>query len=168
MLHAPPARSYNAKISSRSLRRAGQQAQDRMLRKIRSNSHKYVLSGGQHVFTVDSGATVHCVKDKSLLATIDPSKRVQLKVADGRVVTSDAIGTAPVKLLNSTTGRLEEIILHNVVRRSRSLGGLLSSSRILDSACPAICADLFRSRWTGINMRWSSWTLQLTLHFCIC
>jgi hypothetical protein len=115
MLHAPPARSYNAKISSRSLRRAGQQAQDRMLRKIRSNSHKYVLSGGQHVFTVDSGATVHCVKDKSLLATIDPSKRVQLKVADGRVVTSDAIGTAPVKLLNSTTGRLEEIILHNVV-----------------------------------------------------
>ena len=55
-----------------------------------------------------------------------------------------------------------------VVRRSRSLGGLLSSSRILDSACPAICADLFRSRWTGINMRWSSWTLQLTLHFCTC
>ena len=78
MLHAPPARSYNAKISSRSLRRAGQQAQDRMLRKIRSNSHKYVLSGGQHVFTVDSGATVHCVKDmkdKSLFTTIDPSKR---------------------------------------------------------------------------------------------
>ena len=63
-------------------------------------------------------ATVHCVKDmkdESLFTTIDPSKRVQLKVADGRVVTSDAIDTAPVKLINSTTGKLEEIILHHVM-----------------------------------------------------
>ena len=141
MLHAPPARSYNAKISSRSLRRAGQQAQDRMLRKIRSNSHKYVLSGGQHVFTVDSGATVHCVKDKSLLATIDPSKRVQLKVADGRVVTSDAIGTAPVKLLNSTTGRLEEIILHNVVYHPSFSHNLLSVRRLWQDSRIAVQFD---------------------------
>ena len=50
-----------------------------------------------------------------MFTTIDPSKRVQLKVADGRVVTSDAIDTAPVKLINSTTGKLEEIILHHVM-----------------------------------------------------
>ena len=59
------------------------------------------------------------MKDKSLFTTIDPSKRVQLKVADGRVVTSDAIDialdTAPVMLINSITDRLEEIILHHVM-----------------------------------------------------
>ena len=61
-----------------------------------------------------------------MLATIDPSKRVQLKVADGRVVTSDAIDTAPVKLINSTTGRLEEIILHHVMYHPSFSHNLLS------------------------------------------
>eukprot|EP00966_Prymnesium_polylepis_P137244 3171235-Prymnesium_polylepis.1 len=33
------------------------------------------------------------------------------------------------------------------------IGGLLSNLHTSGSACPAICADLFRFQWTEINMR---------------
>ena len=51
-------------------------------------------------------------------------------MADSRVVSFDAIGTAPVKLLNSATVKLEEIILHYVVYHPSFSHSLLSVRRI--------------------------------------
>ena len=42
---------------------------------------------------IDSGATIHCIKDQSLFTHIDMSKRVQLKVANNQVIESEGVGT---------------------------------------------------------------------------
>ena len=50
-------------------------------------------------WVVDSGATLHCIGDKSLLThTYKNHPPVKLKVADDRVLESHAVGTVDVKL----------------------------------------------------------------------
>ena len=39
-----------------------------------------------HKAVVDSGATVHCIRDRSLFTFIDTSKCVKIRVADKRVI----------------------------------------------------------------------------------
>ena len=64
---------------------------------------------------VDSGATIHCVGDLSLLTHIYTNQPpVHIRVANGQVVTAHAVGSAMVKLIDSK-GRKHEITLHNVV-----------------------------------------------------
>ena len=59
-----------------------------------------------YTWVVDSGATIHCVNDFSLLSSVytdaDP---VHIKVANGRVLRASAVGTAKVSLADAN-GRL--------------------------------------------------------------
>ena len=40
---------------------------------------------------VDSGATVHCIRDKSLFTHLDTSKSIRIRVADDRVINSEGV-----------------------------------------------------------------------------
>ena len=83
-----------------------------------------------HSWVVDSGATIHCVNDFSLLSSVytdaDP---VHIKVANGRVLRASAVGTARVSLADAT-GRLHEVVLHNVVYHPAFHDNLLSVRRL--------------------------------------
>ena len=64
---------------------------------------------------VDSGATIHCVGDRSLLTHVySHHAPVNIKVADNRVVTAHAVGSAVVKLIDKD-GKTHDITIHNVV-----------------------------------------------------
>ena len=66
-------------------------------------------------WVVDSGASVHCIGDASMLTTIyDNHPPVHIKVADNRIVTAHAVGTAEVTMVD-LQGRSHSITLHNVV-----------------------------------------------------
>ena len=79
---------------------------------------------------VDSGATVHCTNDLSMLTSIytknDP---VCIKVADNRVLRAHAVGTA-VTSLRDDKGRLHQVTLHNVVYHPKFGSNLLSVRRL--------------------------------------
>jgi hypothetical protein len=66
-------------------------------------------------WVVDSGATIHCVNDFSLLTSVyadhDP---INIKVADKRTLRAHAIGTAVVNMIDDK-GKTHQITLHNVV-----------------------------------------------------
>ena len=47
---------------------------------------------------VDSGATVHCIRDKSLFTHLDTTKTVTLRVADKHVIRAEGVGTCAVSL----------------------------------------------------------------------
>ena len=64
---------------------------------------------------VDSGATVHCVNDFSLLTSVYTDRTpVSIKVADKRVLRSHAVGTVVTHLKDSEE-RDHQVTLHNVV-----------------------------------------------------
>ena len=64
---------------------------------------------------VDSGATIHCVGDPSLLTHVySDQPPVRIRVANGHVLTAHAVGSATVKLADAN-GSKHEITLHNVV-----------------------------------------------------
>ena len=64
---------------------------------------------------VDSGATIHCVGDRSLLTQVYTDQPpVRIRVANGQMVTAHAVGSATVKLVDDK-GKKHEITLHNVV-----------------------------------------------------
>ena len=66
-------------------------------------------------WVVDSGASVHCIGDASMLTTVyDNHPPVHIKVADNRIVTAHAVGTAVVTMVD-LQGRSHSITLHNVV-----------------------------------------------------
>ena len=45
-------------------------------------------------FVVDSGATLHCINDKSMFETVyTDQQRVSVKVADGKTIDTTAVGT---------------------------------------------------------------------------
>jgi len=83
-----------------------------------------------HEWIVDSGATVHCVNDFSLLTSVytdnDP---VLIKVADKRVLRASAVGTAVVKMTD-TNGNEHDVTLHNVVYHPSFGSNLLSVRRM--------------------------------------
>ena len=61
---------------------------------------------------VDSGATIHCVGDPSLLTHVySDQPPVRIRVANGHVLTAHAVGSATVKLADAN-GSKHEITLH--------------------------------------------------------
>ena len=52
----------------------------------------------KHVSTVDSGATIHCIKDRNLFTNLDTNRKVRLKVANGKIMTGDGVGDCVMKL----------------------------------------------------------------------
>ena len=50
---------------------------------------------------VDSGATVHCIRDRSLFTHLDTSKSVSLRVADKHVIRAEGVGTCAISLKSS-------------------------------------------------------------------
>ena len=60
---------------------------------------------------VDSGATIHCIKDRSLFTHLDTSKSVRVRVADNHVINSEGVGTCAVKL-TASDGSVHTVLLH--------------------------------------------------------
>ena len=80
-------------------------------------------------WTVDSGATVHCVGDRSLLTSeYSNHTPVNIKVADNRVITAHAVGTSLIRMRDSN-GKYHEVTLHNVVYHPQ-LSNLMSVRRL--------------------------------------
>jgi hypothetical protein len=80
-------------------------------------------------FIVDSGATVHCTNDKSLLTQVyDNPVPTRVKVADNHMVTAHAVGSATVSVRDDD-GKYHELTLHNVVYHP-SFANLMSVRRL--------------------------------------
>lgn len=84
----------------------------------------------QYSWVVDSGATIHCVNDFSLLTSVytdhDP---VNIKVADKRTLRAHAVGTAIVNMTDRN-GKTHQLTLHNVVYHPSFHTNLLSVRRL--------------------------------------
>ena len=82
-----------------------------------------------HKAVVDSGATVHCIRDRSLFTYIDTSKRVKIRVADKRVILAEGVGSCAVNL-KSSDGKLHTLVLHNCVYSPKFSENLISTRRM--------------------------------------
>ena len=78
---------------------------------------------------VDSGATIHCIRDKSLFTHLDTSKSVRVKVADNHVISSMGVGTCEITL-KSSDGTPHTILLHNCVYSPLFCDNLISTRRL--------------------------------------
>ena len=83
----------------------------------------------KHLSTVDSGATIHCIKDKHLFTNLDTNHKVRLKVANGKIMTGEGVGTCVLKL-NGNDGKLHDVILHNCVYSPNFSNNLISCRRL--------------------------------------
>ena len=90
----------------------------RMSRDARRRQHRS--------WVVDSGASVHCVSDPSLLASVYyKHPPVVIKVADNRTLHAHAVGTATLPLTD-TNGKLHYVTLHNVIHHPNFHTNLIS------------------------------------------
>ena len=81
-------------------------------------------------WVVDSGASVHCIGDPSMLTTVyDKHPPVHIKVANNQIVTAHAVGTAVVTMVD-TQGKSHSITLHNVVYHPSFHTNLMSVRRL--------------------------------------
>ena len=64
--------------------------------------------------TVDSGATIHCIKDKHLFTHMNKDHKVRLKVANGKIMHGEGVGDCIMKLTGDD-GKLHDVVLHNCV-----------------------------------------------------
>ena len=78
---------------------------------------------------VDSGATVHCIRDRSLFSHLDTTKTVSLRVADKRVIRAEGVGTCAVSL-KSSDGKYHTVILHNCIYSPLFSENLISTRRL--------------------------------------
>ena len=78
---------------------------------------------------VDSGATIHCIRDKSLFTHLDTSKSVRIRVADNHVINSEGVGQCAVNL-RSSDGETHTIVLHNCVYSPLFSDNLISTRRL--------------------------------------
>ena len=95
-------------------------------RKSRIRSSKKRTS---HKSVIDSGATVHCIKDRSLFTHLDTSRRVRLRVANQQVIESDGVGTCAIDL-HSTDGKRHTVVLQNCVYSNTFSDNLISTRRL--------------------------------------
>ena len=80
--------------------------------------------------TVDSGASVHCINDKSLFETVyEDHPPVDITVANKQKLTALAVGTVRINL-TSNKGETRDYILHNVVYHPSFSENLLSVRRL--------------------------------------
>ena len=80
-------------------------------------------------FTVDSGATIHCITDISLFTSIDRSVHVKIRVANNKLAYGSGLGTVALPLTNRK-GITETIVLHNCVYCPQFSGNLISVRRL--------------------------------------
>ena len=95
----------------------------------RAPRHKSAKSKRRPRSIVDSGATVHCIRDKSLFTHLDTSKHVRLKVADKRVMRSEGVGTCAIRL-KSSDGKFHTVLLHNCLYSPNFSENLISTRRL--------------------------------------
>ena len=79
--------------------------------------------------TVDSGATIHCIKDRHLFTHLDNTRKIQLKVANGQTMWSQGVGDCKIKVRDSN-GRLSDLILRNCVYSPHFSSNLISTRRL--------------------------------------
>ena len=91
---------------------------------IHRNRHK------RHSWVIDSGASVHCVSDPSLLTSVYYKHHpVLIKVADNRTLHAHAVGTAILSLVDQYN-RTHTVTLHNVIYHPNFHTNLLSVRRL--------------------------------------
>ena len=83
----------------------------------------------RHRSVVDSGATIHCIRDKSLFTHLDTSKTIRIRVADNRVIESEGVGNCAINL-RSSDGHTHTIVLHNCVYSPHFSDNLISTRRL--------------------------------------
>lgn len=83
-----------------------------------------------HTWVIDSGATIHCVGDLSLLTSVYYKHHpVMVKVADNRCIRAHAVGTAQIPFTDSK-GKTQLITLHNVIYHPHFHTNLLSVRKL--------------------------------------
>ena len=87
------------------------------------------LSKGTLHWTVDSGATIHCCNDKSILTSIYPDATANLTVANNQTMEIKTIGSATVHFTD-TDGKTHPITIHNVCYHPQFSSNLLSVYRL--------------------------------------
>jgi len=91
---------------------------------IRSNPHR------NHKWVIDSGASVHCTSDPTLLTSVYyKHPPVLIKVADNRTLQAHAVGTAILSLLDQHH-KTHHVTLHNVIYHPNFHTNLLSVRRL--------------------------------------
>ena len=80
-------------------------------------------------FTVDSGATIHCINDLSLFVDFDASKKVNITVANKQVLVGQGVGTV-ILPLTDTNGQVKNVVLHNCVYHPNFSTNLISVKRL--------------------------------------
>ena len=96
----------------------------------RKSKSKYTSKRKRKRLTVDSGASVHCINDKSLFEhTYDDHPPVNVYVANKQKLTAMAVGTVRIHL-TSTKGKSTDYVLHNVVYHPDFSENLISVHRL--------------------------------------
>jgi len=91
---------------------------------LKSHRHRHSY------WVVDSGASVHCVSDPSMLASVYyKHPPVTIKVADNRTLNAHAVGTAILPLLDNHN-RIHHVTLHNVIYHPNFHTNLISVRRL--------------------------------------
>ena len=86
--------------------------------------------GKHHSWVIDSGASVHCISDPSLLTSVYyKHPPVIIKVADNRTLRAHAVGTAILPLLDLHS-KTHHVTLHNVIYHPNFHTNLLSVRRL--------------------------------------
>ena len=81
-------------------------------------------------FTVDSGATIHCINDPSLFTySYTPSRSIVVSTANGQRITATLVGDVDIQLLDHN-GCLRTITLHNCVYSPHFQSNLISVRRL--------------------------------------
>ena len=78
---------------------------------------------------VDSGASIHCIRDRSLFTYLDVTKSVRVKVANNHVINSAGVGTCAIKV-KSSIGETHTIVLQNCVYSPQFSDNLISTRRL--------------------------------------
>ena len=103
-------------------------------------------------FIIDSGASIHCVNDETLLQTIYRNHpKVKITVANGQTMMSHSVGTMILPLTDKN-GTVDNIVLHNVVYHPNFSENLISVPRLWkDNRISTKFGDknVFKSKYTG-------------------
>jgi len=84
----------------------------------------------RHQWVIDSGASVHCISDPSLMTSIYyKHPPVVIKVADNRTLHAHAVGTAILPLVDQHN-RTHHVTLHNVIYHPNFHTNLISVRRL--------------------------------------
>ena len=100
---------------------------------------------------VDSGATIHCIRDRSLFTFLDTKKHVDLKVADNNVIRAEGVGTCAVSL-KTANNEYHTVMLHNCVYSPAFSDNLISTRRLwLDNKLSTHMGEssFFKCHYTG-------------------